>query len=101
MHIPAPDLHQINTDILVGTQGGMAVKHVGAFTVQFNDFSLLPTLAVQTTADLSAEQKYTSSTPAEVPNDLSFHLIFIKGRLYLCSSSAFELEGIGESPMLE
>lgn len=77
------------------------MKHVGASTVQFINFSLLPTLAVQTMSDLSTEQKYTSSNPAEVLNDLSFHLIFIKGRLYLCSSGAFELEGIGESPTLE
>ena len=77
----------------------MAVKHVGASTIQFINFSLLPTLAVQTVSVLSAEQKPTSSNPAEVLNNLHFSFTFIKGRLHLCSLGAFECEGIGERPV--
>lgn len=94
MPIQNPGQHQINTNILGGEQGWMAVKYMGASTIQFINLSLLPTLAVQTA---STEQKSTSSIPAEVLNDLHLSFTFIKGRLYLCSLGAFEFEGIGES----
>lgn len=77
----------------------MAAKHVGASTTQFINFSLLPTLAVQTASVLSAEQKSTSNIPAEVLSVLHLSLTFLKGRLHLCFLGAFEFEGMGESPV--